>query len=296
MFDKLLNLHLFDGDGGGDGASGSGDGADSSAQQADTSLDAQAQANANVIDGPDVDRESAFDAYIRENKDLYDKRVEREVKRRFRDTERLRADSKTLADISPALDLLRDRYGIKDGDVKALVNAIENDTAFYEDAAAEAGMTVEAYQRFAKQEREIKQLRQAQEQQRTQQERMQQLDAWHQQAEECKRFYPKFDLQAELQGENGQRLYDLMRRGIDVRTAYEVVYNEQIKAGLVTRAAAEVQRKTVESIKSRSNRPQEGGTKSGNTPASFGVDINTSTRAQREEIARRVMRGERITF
>ena len=67
-----------------------------------------------------------------------------------------------LSQQKPILDMLMQRYKIGDGDLSKLSAAIENDDAYWSEAAEEAGMSVEQYKQFQKLQRENLALRQAQ--------------------------------------------------------------------------------------------------------------------------------------
>ena len=285
---KILNLRLFD------GAEGAGTGA---AGAAPDGAGAAGNAVAPQVTTAEMEqRQSEFDAYIAENKDLYDARVEKQLQRRFRDTERLRADSERLSKLTPMLSLLHQRYGTKDGDTDALFHAIEDDNAFYEQAAMEAGMSVEQYKEMARLERENAELRQVRETQEQNRRANETFQRWTQQAEDCKRFYPSFDLEEELQGETSQRFVDLLKSGVDVRTAFEVIHKDEIIGGAMAKTAQVIAQKTVNGIRSRGMRPQENGTSANGAAVSVKTDVNKMTKKEREDIARRVMRGERIVL
>ena len=85
--------------------------------------------------------------------------------RRFKET---KAMEQSLIAQKPVLDMLMQRYGIKDGDVTKLQTAIEGDHAYWQEAAESAGLTVEQYQAMQKLERENAQLKQMRERQQGQ--------------------------------------------------------------------------------------------------------------------------------
>ena len=295
--ERFLNLHLFDGaagggDGGGAGSAGGGDGGTAAGGTV-----TGGSINGQTVTTAEAEaRQAAFDSFIAENKDLYDARVEKQLSRRFRDTERLRADSDRLAKLGPTLSLLQQRYGTADGDIDALMEAIEGDNAYYEEAAMDAGMTVEQYKEMQRLERENAELRQMRETQEQQKRANARFEEWMKQAEACKQFYPSFDLEAELQGENGERMMKLMTSGVDVRTAFEVIYKDDILGGAMAKTAQTIAQKTVNGIRSRGMRPRENGVAGNNAPVAMTTDVNKMTKKEREEIARRVMRGERIVL
>ena len=107
-----------------------------------------------------------------EYKDFYTEDTQRIIDRRFRETRDLEQQA---ARVQPVLDMLMQRYKIPDGDLSKLTKAVENDDAYWSQAAEEAGMNVEQYKQFQKLQRENAALLQAQRQRQSQQAAQQQL-------------------------------------------------------------------------------------------------------------------------
>ena len=91
--------------------------------------------------------------------------------------------------------------------------------------------------------------------------------------------------------------FGLLTRGIDVKTAYQVIHQDEIVQSAIStatqRTAQAVQQQTVNNIRSKGLRPDEsaGSSQAGFT---FKADPHKWTKADREEIAKRVARGEKI--
>ena len=115
---------------------------------------------------------------------------------------------------------------------------------------------------------------------------------WMQQAEETKKVYPGFDLRAEL---GNSKFMDLLNSNIDVRTAYEVLHKDDIIPAAMQFAAKTVESKLASKIASGASRPAENGMNSGSA-AVVKSDVSQLTKADRQEIIRRVARGEKIRF
>ena len=113
-----------------------------------------------------------------------------------------------------------------------------------------------------------------------------------QQADSLKAVYPTFDLNAEV--ENPQ-FRQLLRSGIDVRTAYEVIHKDEIIPAAMQFTAKTVEQKIANKIASGGSRPAENGM-ANQGAATVKSDVSKLTRADREEIIRRVQRGEKIRF
>jgi len=224
-----------------------------------------------------------------EFKELYDQDLQRMTSRSAREAAALREQA---GRVQPVLDMLMDRYKIADGDMGKLLAAVENDGDYLSRAAEEAGMSVEQFRQFQQLKRQNQELLQAQRQRIGQERAQAQMQDWSRQAQQLKTMYPSFDLSQEAQNRD---FVSMLRAGVPVRQAFEVIHMDEIKA-----AAASVQAKATEkaitaNIKAKGARPQENGT---GTTSGFTVkdDVSRLTPKDRAEIARRAARGEIITF
>ena len=234
------------------------------------------------------DKRRAFQALVNgEYKDIYTEETQRIIDRRFRETKNL---EQLAARQQPVIDLLMQRYRIADGDLGKLAAAVENDDAYWSEAAEEAGMSVEQYKRFQKLQRENAALLREQRQQQSRQAVQQQLQKWYGEGEQVKAAYPEFDLGAECK--NPQFL-SMLRSGVPVRLAYEVLHMDEIKDGVAQNTARQTEKQVVDGIRAKGSRPQEAGTA---RQSSFVVkdDPHKWTKKDRAEIARRVAQGETI--
>lgn len=269
-----------------------GAGAEGQGQQASPSDAGRGQQEAGVQTTSDTldERRRAFKELVTgEYKDVYGEEVQRLIDRRFKDTKSLEDQ---ISRSQPVLDMLMQRYKIADGDMDKLARAVENDDAYWSQAAEEAGLSVEQYKQFQRMERENAALRDFQRRQRSQQAAEQQLQRWYGEAEQVKGLYPSFDLNAEVQ--NPQFL-SMLRAGVPVQHAYEVVHMDDIKAGAARMAAQATEKQVTDGIRARGARPQENGT---TAQSGFTVkdDVSKLSKKDRAEIARRAMMGETITF
>lgn len=300
---RRLDLQLFADGGGGDGGTGA-DGA-TGVTAGDPGLHTKGVKGnplANVkygiqedvvqaADAPVVedDRNSRFEQLIKgEFKDLYDQRVQDTIQKRLK-------GSKETVDrynaLTPTLEILARKYGVDPSDVTALNAAIEEDATYYEDEALELGISVDQLKSIRKMERENAELkRQMQEQQvRDNADRI--YADWMGQAENLKQVYPTFDLEGEIAN---SEFVKLLNAGIDVRTAFEVIHKDDIIASGMQFAAQQTAQKLASSIMS-GGRPTENGTRS-QASAVVKSDVSQLSKADRQEIIRRVQRGERIRF
>lgn len=234
------------------------------------------------------DKRKAFRALVDgEYKDQYTEDTQRIIDRRFRETKNLETQ---LSQQKPILDMLMQRYKIADGDLSKLTQAIENDNAYWSQAAEEAGMSVEQYKQFQKLQRENAQLIQAQRRSQNQQAAEKQLQKWYQEAEAMKADYPGFDLGRESQD---PQFLSMLRSGVPVKLAYEVMHMDEIKSTVAQTTAQQTEKQVVEGIRAKGARPAENGTSS---QSGFVVKDDPAkwTKKDRAEIVRRVQRGEQI--
>ena len=192
----------------------------------------------------------------------------------------------------PILDALMEKYRIADGDVGKLREAIEQDDSYWSAAAEEAGMSVEQYKKFRKLQRENEAFKEARRRSESRQAADRQIQRWYEEAETVKQTYPNFDLAAECR--NPQFL-SMLRAGVPVGHAYEVFHLDDIKNGLVQATARQTEKKVVDGIRAKGARPAENGVSS-QSGVTIKSDVSRLSRQDRAEIARRVARGETITF
>lgn len=305
-----FDIQLFgEGAEGGDGGTGAGTAGAEPAGQTEAAL---AQPRKGVKDNPlanvkyglqdeapaagepepvaETDRNAAFEALIKgEYKDLYDARVRETIRSRLKGNEETVNKYNQLA---PVLDLLAGKYGVDASDISALSKAIEDDESFYEEEAMTHGMTVQQVKEMRKMQRENKELKAQMEQAQARQQADALYAGWMQQAEGVKQVYPSFDLAAELQNEQFRAL---LRSNVPVQTAFEVVHKDEILPAAMQFTAQQVTRKVANSVRAGQKRPAEGAMK-GQSTSITKSDVSQLTKADREEIARRVARGEKIRF
>lgn len=238
------------------------------------------------------ERKAAFEALIKgEYKDLFAERTQQIINDRFRQTKGLETQ---LQQLEPVLQLLSQRYGVDAKDSAALAKAVEEDDSYYEQEAADKDLTVAQLKEFKRMERENAQFRRTEEERARQENADRILSGWMQQSEQVKQTYGSFDLRSEINDpETGERFLGLLKSGVDVKTAYEVIHKDDIIGGAMQYTAQQVEKRTVDAIRARGMRPQENG---GSSAAAVirKTDPKSFTRKDREEISRRVLRGERI--
>lgn len=307
---SLFDIQLFgEGAGGAGGGTGAGAAGEGPAGQETSAAFAQPQKGVKTNPLADVqygkqeeapaaggqpgdipDRAAQFEALIKgEFKDLYDQRVRDTITRRLKGNEEKVAKYDALA---PVLDLLAGKYGVDTSDAAALSKAIEEDESFYEDEALERGLTVQQVKEIRKMQRENADLKAQMEQQKTKEQADRLYASWMEQSEAVKKVYPSFDLQAELQNEQFRAL---LRSNVPIQTAFEVLHKDEIIPAAMQYTAEKITEKVANSIRAGQSRPSEGALGS-RGPVTSKSDVSQLTRADRDEIDRRVARGARVIF
>lgn len=239
----------------------------------------QAQPEGNTI--TPEEKQAAYAKFKAEYKDLYDTDVQGHIKQRLGKYKQYEAQ---VAQVNPLLDVLSEIYGTND--ISDLINKVQGESL--QAAAEEAGMTVEQYKKVLNLKLENKRL--AQKDQSEQEARIlnEKIKGWYDEADKVKEQYPDFDLK---QWSGNDDFVKLLEAGISVKSAYEVCNIDGIKA----QTAKQAETNTVNNIKSRNQRPFEAALNQ--TPGVIVKnDPSSLTKADREEIAKRAARGEKIVF
>lgn len=286
---QLFKLQFFadgaEGGVGGEGAAEAGAQTDIQTEVTDTRTDEQKLADYNAL-------------VKGEYKDFYKKDVEKAVKSRFKDHEALSAKAKRADSTEPLLEMLAARYGLQDtSDVQGIIDALDNDDSFYIDEAERNGMTVEQYRKMERLQRDSTMYHRMMRDQAAQQKANETYQGWIDQAEQLQNYYPDFNLDNEVNNEEtGERFVSMLSKGIDVKTAYEIIHMDELMGGAMAKTANVVREKTYNEIRTRGMRPSENGGAGNAAAKPMPLDPAKMTKKQRDEYARRAMRGETITF
>ena len=241
-----------------------------------------------------LDLNAEFEKLIKgQYKEPYDNRVQDTIRSRLKgkDAQITELTDKQNA-LKPILDALYAKHGVDAGDVEGLKKAIEADDSYFEQEALRRGMSVKQLKEVRAMEQENADLRQQMQERQTKENADKLYSRWMTEAEEAKKVYPGFDLGTEMQN---QKFLDLLKSNIDVRTAYEVLHKDEIIPAAMQFTAKTVESKLAKKIASGGQRPQENGMGSG-SPAIVKSDVSQLSKADRQEIIRRVQRGEKIRF
>lgn len=298
-----LNLQLFaeggDGGTGAEGTAGSGVATTPKGVKSNPLADVKygiqpeesvQNANAQVTDEGAVDLNAEFEELIKgKYKEQYNAKMSDTVQKRLKGTKEQVAK---LESLNPVLEMLGKKYGVDATDAEALIKAVEEDDSYFEEEALELGIPVEHLKQFKKTERENAELKRQMDEISTKENAAKIYQGWLDQAEEAKKFYPSLDLETEMQN---PRFVDLLRNNIDVKTAFQVLHQDEIMPAAMQYTAKAVEQKITNNIIANGQRPTENGNSS-QSASVIKSDVSQLTKADRQEIIRRVARGEKIKF
>ncbi len=198
-----------------------------------------------------------------------------------------------LEKLAPMMDALAKKYGIAADDLDTMVAKVTDDDSLYEDEAMARGIDVQTLKQIKALERD-KQQADRMRQQADEESRMQQhYQKLVQQGEALKKTFPQFDLQQEILNPEFVRLTS-PGVGIDVATAYQVIHRDEIMPAAMQYAVQKTQQQTAAAIAANARRPVENGVGGASQVADVRDDPRKWTRADREEVRRRVRNGEKI--
>lgn len=194
------------------------------------------------------------------------------------------------------LNALGQKYGTAPGDYEALAAAVEGgvvkDDAYYEDMAMKKGISVQLAKEMDALESENAKHRAA-EQQRAEAAKMEAIQQeWDAAVERIRAEDPGFDVKAALADPD---FAQMLKLGVKMEDAYKARYFDDIMARRTTQTAKTVEKGVEARIRQRGARPAENGTNPGGA-AVLKTDVSKLTPQQCEELERRAMRGQIITF
>lgn len=287
---KIFDLQLFADGATGDGATASAEnslennsGGEQIPETAKKGSDAGDKTSAES--GGQIDpaaREKEFENLIRGDfKSQFDSKVQNIIDRRFKAQ---KGALEEYAAAKPIIEMLMQRYNTTD--IAALKEAFEGDASYWEAGAEKEGMEVDQYKELMQLRAENQRFRQEHEMTEQQKYIQNQIDDWKRQGDNIKAVYPEFDLQTELANKDFQ---GLLKAGIPMQKAYEIMHMDEIQAAL----KEQTEKAVMDHIRANGSRPSENGVK-GSNGFVLGKNVSDLTKADRDEIKRRVQRGEKI--
>ena len=303
MKEKRFNLQFFaeGGDGSGTGDAGGNPGESVGASKG---VGTQKEDVKSIVYGkqpskteetgqePQKTKAQSFEDLIKgEYKEEFGKRTQGIIDERFKKFKGMEAELNSSREV---LQRIAEKYGADAKDPKAILQALDNDESFYEKEALEKGLTVKQLKEMKALERENAQFKAAKEEAEKKAQSEKIYQGWLEQAEALKAKYKleNFDLAKEAENDD---FCKMLENGVTLEGAWKAVHIDEIVGGAMAQTAEAVRMGMAQSINDRSGRPPESGASSNNSQI-FKTDVSKLTKADRDEIERRVARGEIITF
>lgn len=313
--DHKFDLRLFDGGAGaGDGAGAGGGGSQGNTgvneavaapQNPNRRRKADPYANVRYGKQPDApvqeqstapeepDPEGEWNAMKEKFREFFNRDTSAIVQERLKNSKQAEDN---YAKLQPILENMGKKYGKDAGDIDGILAAYRDDDSLYEEEAIKAGLPVDVYKQM-EQLKADKAARDARDAQTMQEQQFQRhIQGMIQDFEaNVKSVFPQADLRTELQNPDFRRLTS-PEVGVSAKQAYWLVHQQEIQAQTMQVAAQKAQQKLSQSVQSGRSRPAENGTNTVSTPLEIRDDPRGWSKADREEVKRRVMRGERINL
>lgn len=245
----------------------------------------QSPAAEGAEQAPDLEKEWA-ELKKGKFKDFYGRDVQSTVQERFKNT---KATEDKLAQLQSKLAM---RYNVDAEDFDSVLKALDGDVHAFEEEAIERGMSPESLKQLKELEAFKAHQDRVTEQQRQQDEFQRHLQTLVQQSDKVKAMFPGFDLRTELQNPTFARL-TAPDVGISVMDAYQVVHRDEIQPMAMQVAVQKTQEKMSQAIQANASRPTENGL-SRSAALDVRDDPSKWSKADREEVKRRVRMGEKI--
>ena len=252
-----------------------------------------AEAANTTGDAGDTGKKPSFQELIEgEYKAEFGEYVQNVIRQRFKANAE---NEEKLGKMTPIMEMLGQKYDIDPNDIDRIAKVVGDDDSLYEAEAMERGMSIDSLKAIKQMERENAQLKQREQQSIADQRLRAHFNTLAQQADEAKKLYPNLDLGVEMQNPTFARLTS-PNVGVDVRTAYEVVHRDEMRGAEMQFAAQKSAERMANAIRSGSMRPVENGLQGQQSAGVVKADPKSLTKADREEIKRRVRLGEKIVF
>ena len=244
--------------------------------------------------GPETQK-SLDDQWQEAKRGMFREQYARDVQAAVQDRFKNQKDAnEQLAKVQPALQALAKKLGLDENDVDGVVNTILDDDSLYEDAAEEAGMTVEGYKNYLAMQKENQAIKAREQQEQQDMFMRRHFQNLAMQGEEMKKTFPNFDLRKEMENETFRRLV-APNSGLDVHAAYYAVHHAELEPQAMAYGIKRGMQQMSQTLQANKARPVEGAMKRGQ-PADVAVDPRSMSREERQRLIERARRGEKIQF
>lgn len=252
-----IRLNLFDGEGADGGTQGDTTASSDPTLQSNPGDSTTPPSDAGREPTPEARRKAFREMVSGEFRDIYTEETQRIINKRFKEAQQT---EQQLRRAQPLLQRLMERYAIADGDLDKLSAAMDREDALRSRRAHTAAR--------------------------------QQLTRWYEDARQVKGQYPDFDLRSEVRRPD---FLSMLRSGVSMQQAYEVLHMEEIKAGISALEAHSAEKRVADAIRAKGARPRENGT-TGQSGFTVRDDPAKWSKADRAEVIRRAAKGETITL
>ena len=297
----LFNLRWFDGEGTAPGASENAD-----ADSMTTGVGTREDDTQNILYGRQPEPEAAaqeqeeepqgeanpasYNDFKRQFQKEYQEDLRRIINKRFKKATMVESERDALKSQNEQYDelmkVLSQRFGTND--VEQLTRQLADDKEWREEQALKQGLSLEAYDRV--QEAEKKADKATSELEQLSNQKI--IEDWENEAAQLVQLYPSFSFAKEIENEK----FALgLQSGMSVRDAYQFAHFDEIISGAIEYTARETKRAVAQAKAQRMARPAENGTKAV-AAATVKSDVSKLSKKDMEEIDKRVLRGERISF
>ncbi len=284
---RLYPLQMFAEDGGSAASAALGEA---------TADNNQLATDTDTVENADTeDRSKSFEELIKgDYKEVYEKKFKDGLNKRMKSSNAKIADYEAkMGKISPALQKLAVKYGIDDyNDIDAIAAAVDRDNSYYEEYAAENGVTTEQAQLLIQAEQIQRAESARQDEIRKKAEFEEKFKGISQQAEALKEKFPAFDFNKESEDPEFRRW--VMQYGISVEDAYTIKHRDEIMGGAMQFAHNKAKEEFSLQQQNRQSRPAENGASSSQT-ATVADDINNLSKEQNEKLKKAIYSGEKVT-
>lgn len=298
---KILRvfLNLFDGEAGAEGAGAAAEaaqGADDTSrviygkQAAEATQTGELTAEESPAEAEE-DPTKKFKELIKgEYKEQYEAELQKTLNRRFRTA---KAAEDRLAKADEALSVVAKKYGVDATDIDSLLAKINDDDSYIENAAYERGMTADQYREFDLIQQKANAYEEIQRQNAERQQIREKAEKWRTEADALKEKYGEFDFEECL---NDESFMAALEAGAPMEFAFHGKYHDRLMSDALKFTATQTEKGVVDNIRAKGMRPSENGSSTSNAGFVQKADPSKLTASDFEEIAKRIRRGEKISF
>lgn len=300
---KILRvfLNLFDGEAGAEGAGAAAEaaqGADDTSrviygkQAAEATQTSEPIAEESPAEAEEVNPEKEFKELVRTKyKAQYEAELQKAINRRFRNA---KANEEELAKHRKLSAYVSRKYeNIDASNLDELVDAVRNDDYFIEDIAYKNGRTPDQQRVLDSLQEDAAELKALKQQIADRQEAQEKSERWRAEFTALKEKYGEFDVQECLDDPN---FMAAIESGTPVEFAFHGKFHDRLMSDALKFTATQTEKDIVDNIRAKGMRPSENGSSTSNAGFVQKADPSKLTASDFEEIAKRIRRGEKISF